>query len=177
MLGVLRSVAPQQSPLNDPPRVKFRTVLGLGAAHKNFESASRPAPCATDGASHHPRRSADTVTSHSLKRNHRRDRSSTVVDPSFFAPVERSQSGSTSTNSEMKNSTAPQSMPTQRRPIRVDNQDGPWTVSVAETPHYASSYSIYIKSEYLVPRVSCSTFFSISFLVAPFRVKRYICGD
>ncbi|OSX66814.1 hypothetical protein POSPLADRAFT_1175504 [Postia placenta MAD-698-R-SB12] len=36
-------------------------------------------------------------------------------------------------------------MPTSRRvPIRVDNQDGPWTISVAENDPY--SYSIYIKT-------------------------------
>lgn len=28
----------------------------------------------------------------------------------------------------------------------MDNQDGPWSVSVAETPYDARSYSLYIKS-------------------------------
>ncbi|EEB97974.1 hypothetical protein MPER_02603 [Moniliophthora perniciosa FA553] len=32
-----------------------------------------------------------------------------------------------------------------RHPVRVD-QDGPWSVSVAESPHDARSYSIYIKT-------------------------------
>lgn len=42
-----------------------------------------------------------------------------------------------------------QSQPARRLPVRAENQDGPWTVSVAETPHEANSYSIYIKSECL----------------------------
>lgn len=42
-----------------------------------------------------------------------------------------------------------QSQPTRRLPVRAENQDGPWTVSVAETPHEPNSYSIYIKSECL----------------------------
>jgi hypothetical protein len=35
-----------------------------------------------------------------------------------------------------------------RPPVRMDAQDGPWSVSVAETPHDARSYSLYIKSEF-----------------------------
>ena len=33
----------------------------------------------------------------------------------------------------------------------MDNQDGPWSVSVAETPYDARSYSLYIKSKSHVP--------------------------
>lgn len=44
-----------------------------------------------------------------------------------------------------KNRNTPQSMPTQRH-LRVEGQDGPWSVSVAETPNDAQSYTLYIKS-------------------------------
>ncbi|KAF8814461.1 hypothetical protein BYT27DRAFT_7250038 [Phlegmacium glaucopus] len=38
-------------------------------------------------------------------------------------------------------------LPSSRRgPVRMDNQDGPWSVSVAETPYNAHSYSLYIKT-------------------------------
>ncbi|KIM82335.1 hypothetical protein PILCRDRAFT_71075 [Piloderma croceum F 1598] len=41
----------------------------------------------------------------------------------------------------------PLDMNTSRRPpVRMDAQDGPWSVSVAETPHDARSYSLYIKT-------------------------------
>jgi len=32
-------------------------------------------------------------------------------------------------------------------PVRLDSQDGPWAISVAEAPHDPSSYCLYIKSE------------------------------
>jgi len=37
-----------------------------------------------------------------------------------------------------------------RGAIRMD-QDGPWSVSVAETPYDAHSFSLYIKSESILP--------------------------
>jgi hypothetical protein len=41
------------------------------------------------------------------------------------------------------------SRPSRRQVLRVDAQDGPWTVSVAENPHHPSSYTLYVKSECL----------------------------
>lgn len=154
MLGVLRSVAPQHQPLTDTPRVKFKTVLGLGAAHRDPATTPAPNTPAADSKLHHSfsRRSVDVRSSHSLKRIHRRGRSS-VVNTSFFEPAAPAQLEPRSTPKEMKNSAAPQSMPTRRLPRRVDNQDGPWTISVAETPHDACSYSLYIKSEFFIRRV------------------------
>jgi hypothetical protein len=34
-----------------------------------------------------------------------------------------------------------------RNPLRMDTQDGPWSISVAESPNDPTTYSIYIKSE------------------------------
>ncbi|PPR05115.1 hypothetical protein CVT24_010090 [Panaeolus cyanescens] len=45
-----------------------------------------------------------------------------------------------------------------RGPVRMDNQDGPWSVSVAETPDDSRSYSLYVKSEFF----SVSLYFSES---------------
>jgi hypothetical protein len=39
---------------------------------------------------------------------------------------------------------------TRRPPVRMNPQDGPWSVSVAETPGDDRSYSLYIKSEFLL---------------------------
>ena len=33
-----------------------------------------------------------------------------------------------------------------RTPLRMDAQDGPWSVSVAESPHDLKTYSLYVKS-------------------------------
>ena len=40
-----------------------------------------------------------------------------------------------------------QPRPARRQVLRVDAQDGPWTVSVAENPHRPSSYTLYVKSK------------------------------
>jgi hypothetical protein len=37
-----------------------------------------------------------------------------------------------------------------RPPVRMNPRDGPWNVSVAETPGDYHSYSLYIKSEFLL---------------------------
>lgn len=34
-----------------------------------------------------------------------------------------------------------------RKPLRMDAQDGPWSISVAENPSDTKSYSIYIQSK------------------------------
>lgn len=47
----------------------------------------------------------------------------------------------------MKSIDTAHNRPIRRPPVRIDAQEGPWSVSVAETPHDAHSYSIYIKSE------------------------------
>ncbi|KAH8987732.1 kinase-like protein [Lactarius hatsudake] len=39
-----------------------------------------------------------------------------------------------------------QTRPPRRQVLRVDAQDGPWTVSVAENPHHPSSYTLYVKT-------------------------------
>lgn len=46
----------------------------------------------------------------------------------------------------MKSIDAAHTRPIRRPPVRIDAQEGPWSVSVAETPHDAHSYSIYIKT-------------------------------
>lgn len=38
--------------------------------------------------------------------------------------------------------------PARRKPLRMDAQDGPWSVSVAETAQDSKTYSIYIQSEW-----------------------------
>ncbi|KAF8523220.1 hypothetical protein JB92DRAFT_3110191 [Gautieria morchelliformis] len=43
-------------------------------------------------------------------------------------------------------SLAPMQYPARRKVLRMDAQDGPWSVSVAENPHDAKTYSIYIQT-------------------------------
>src|SRR5882762_10692474 len=153
MPAVISSIEPQLHDVT-APKTKFKTVLGLGnpAAkdggvgldHK-VEQVRRP--------NYLTRRSTDAARSYSKKRKHRKDRSG-VTDTCFFEPdaiLIPSHDENTDPIPSVENM-KPIDMNTSRRPpVRMDAQDGPWSVSVAESPHNARSYSLYIKSEFHLP--------------------------
>lgn len=148
-----RSTASQTPPV--PSKKKFRTVLGFGAVFKdaetdataeetpNFSSLGRNLAFA--------RKSFDAATSLKTTRRHTPG-SSSIADPSFFAPkaVDIAQTQSSTVNPPTSNMQAIEvtdsRTSSRRQPVHVD-QDGPWSISVAETPHNAQTYSLYIKSE------------------------------
>ncbi|CAL1694869.1 unnamed protein product [Somion occarium] len=148
MLSVLRTAAPAQQPLTEPsPKAKFKTVLGLGANTKENDTAAVQRPSALGRT--HPslsRRSVDTITDWQVKqKKSKADRPSTPDIAFFEQDVVTVSKPNDVPDNEMKNGVAPRAVP-QRRPFRVDGQDGHWTISVAETPHDASSYSLYVKT-------------------------------
>ncbi len=60
-----------------------------------------------------------------------------------------------------------QPRPARRQVLRVDAQDGPWTVSVAENPHRPhrpSSYTLYVKSECPIPYGTFRKFLFVAIL-------------
>jgi hypothetical protein len=127
---------------------KFKTVLGLGNPKDDTVGGHQV------GQPRRPnyltRRSTDAARSYNKKRKQRHDRSS-VTDTSFFEPgaiIIPSTADNSAPIPSVENM-KPIDMNTPRRPpVRMDAQDGPWSVSVAETPHDARSYSLYIKSEF-----------------------------
>ncbi|KAH7886314.1 hypothetical protein F5I97DRAFT_1928170 [Phlebopus sp. FC_14] len=129
----------------------LKSVLGFGASSLN-DSNSLRGRSSVD--TYRPRQSSarasiDTARSYQYKRKARAGRSS-VSDLALF------QSRSPSPHKEhaplnnsvrsMKALDAAPPRPMRRPPVRIDAQEGPWSVSVAETPHDACSYSIYIKT-------------------------------
>lgn len=69
-----------------------------------------------------------------------------VTTLSFFEPdttvhVENTPPSPVMTATQERQARAPR-----RQVLRVDAQDGPWTVSVAENPHHPSSYTLYVKT-------------------------------
>ncbi|KAH7922670.1 hypothetical protein BV22DRAFT_1016856 [Leucogyrophana mollusca] len=152
--------APQQQYI--APKKNFKSVLGFGSLTLKDSAAPNRSRSSVD-TYHHPRQasgraSIDTARSYQHKRKSRAERSS-VTDLSFFASKSSPSPRSTSpqphnvdhsfhNNSvrSMKTLDAAHPRPMRRPPIRVDAQEGPWSVSVAETPHDARSYSIYIKT-------------------------------
>ncbi|TFK42128.1 hypothetical protein BDQ12DRAFT_677671 [Crucibulum laeve] len=168
MPSTVRSTSPHTSnPIQQ--KNKFRTVLGFGP--NTFRDSSD-----TDSPQQQPsantvgrnfsfaRKSIDTTRNYTARRKNRADRLS-VTDISFFqertttSPDITTATTTTSppvsaatqppivdlTIDDMKEVTQPH--PSARRPpVRMDNNDGPWSVSVAETPNDARSYSLYIKT-------------------------------
>jgi hypothetical protein len=153
MPAVVTSAEPQLQDATTS-KTKFKTVLGLGNPVFKDDTVGHGH---TVGQQRRPnyltRRSADTARSYSKKRKQRQKRSS-ITDTSIFEPdaiLIPSHDENTDPIPSVENM-KPIDMNTSRRPpVRMDAQDGPWSVSVAETPHDAQSYSLYIKSEFCPP--------------------------
>ena len=88
----------------------------------------------------------------SRRRRKTRD-SQSIISLSFFEPDSTVHVENTPPSTPPPPMTATperRSRPSRRQVLRVDAQDGPWTVSVAENPHQPSSYTLYVKSECLL---------------------------
>jgi serum/glucocorticoid-regulated kinase 2 len=143
----------QQSP-GSSSKKKFGTVRGIGAAIKDSSGtlSNQISHSWIVGREALPlnRRSRDTPPRYSRRRKHRVQQSS-ATDVEFF---ETTAPGSHNADSfepfivveNMKRFDPSQPRYNRRPPVRMDNQDGPWSVSVAETPHDPQSYSLYVKS-------------------------------
>ncbi|KAH0837846.1 hypothetical protein J3R83DRAFT_6070 [Lanmaoa asiatica] len=130
----------------------FKTVLGFGALSFKDVNPIRGRSSVDTYCPREPsvRASVDTSRSYQYNRKSKAERSS-VTDLTFFesrnsSPHNEHAPHNNSVRS-MRNVDAAPSRSTRRPPVRIDVQEGPWSISVAETPHDARSYSIYIKSE------------------------------
>jgi hypothetical protein len=151
MPAVTASPSPSSKSQIPAPKNKLKTVLGLGTVFKDPE-ASVPPLSSRRGHRYLTRQSVDTTRNFRQRRKHRAERSS-ISDSSFFI-VPPSDTIPSDRNAEPKNNMNSKSLnarPNRRHPLRLDAQDGPWSVSVAETPHRALSYNLYIKSELFDP--------------------------
>lgn len=130
---------PAGTPPNSPPeKPKFRTVLGLA-------SPSKPSFAALHSPDEHsvtpPRPGPDAVATANQRRKGSKakpDRNG-AADDAFFEVLDPKQASPANLKNEP--------LPTRRAPLRMDAQDGPWSVSVAEHPHDKRLYTLYIKSE------------------------------
>ncbi|KAG6380673.1 hypothetical protein JVT61DRAFT_5045 [Boletus reticuloceps] len=130
----------------------FKTVLGFGALSFKDVNLIRGRSSVDTFRPREPsaRASVDTSRSYHYDRKSGVERSS-ITDLAFFesrnpSPHNQHAPHNNSVRS-MKNLDAAPSRSMRRPPFRIDAQEGPWSISVAETPHEARSYSIYIKSE------------------------------
>jgi hypothetical protein len=127
-----------------------RTVLGLSnillQRPDSTQVRSRPTPTKPP---------ASVRTSLSPRRRRKPRAEVNINTLSFFesdSTVHIENASPTSPTPSMTASRERQSRPARRQVLRVDAQDGPWTVSVAENPHRPSSYTLYVKSEYPVTK-------------------------
>ncbi|RDB29452.1 RAC family serine/threonine-protein kinase [Hypsizygus marmoreus] len=149
MPSIVRTTSPQTSHIT-APKNRFRTVLGFSTLSR--DSSDTDPPIRTDSRNlTFTRQSIDTARSYANRRKKRADRGS-VAHISFF---QRDLQSSNTTTFDNNNSivdltlddkmTVDNTLLTRRNHGRVD-QDGPWSVSVAETPHDPQSYSLYINT-------------------------------
>ncbi|OJA13142.1 hypothetical protein AZE42_03651 [Rhizopogon vesiculosus] len=127
----------------------FKSVLGFGSFNRSRSSVDSYLP-------RQPSRiSLDTTRSFQYKRKSRQERPSVtdVSSDSLSSPqhahqehIQNHEHDSNNPVRSMKSIDTAHTRPIRRPPVRIDVQEGPWSVSVAETPHDAHSYSIYIKT-------------------------------
>lgn len=157
----------QPSPQAASPKKKFGTVRGIGAAIKDSSGSlsNQISHSLTVGRDVLPlnRRGRDAPQKYSRRRKNRVQQSS-ATDVEFFETTISSSSPTTDSFEpfvvveNLKPLHPPHSQYPRRPPVRMDNQDGPWSVSVAETPGDPLSYSLYVKSTYAQSPI-CSSFF------------------
>lgn len=144
------SLSPHPSPRSLPSSPKKRrsprAVLGLSNL-----LLQRPSNIQVISEVALPKPPASTRSSSSSTRRRRKPRGelASVTTLSFFEPdttvhVENTPPSPIMTATQERQTRAPR-----RQVLRVDAQDGPWTVSVAENPHRPSSYTLYVKSKSL----------------------------
>lgn len=86
------------------------------------------------------------------KKHKARNERSSVTDTSFFEPEVDPALLSDAAQAKLDSGTmtkaldVPQERASRRKLARMEAQEGPWSVSVADTPYDKNSYSIYIKS-------------------------------
>lgn len=163
MPSIVRTTSPQK--LHVPAsKKKFRTVLGFGQLSRNSSDTESPTtPTSTLGRNTFTRKSIDTARSYANRRKHKADRSNVTAISFFQQESEPTEPQIIDTPPPIVNLAANDmtvdghhSQTSSRRPpVRMDAQDGPWSISVAETPLDARSYSLYIKSKFL-PLISAS---------------------
>ncbi|KAH9070725.1 hypothetical protein EDB83DRAFT_2221807 [Lactarius deliciosus] len=135
--------SPPSVPSSPKKRRTSRAVLGLSNL-----LLQRPSniPVGSDVALPKPPASTRSSSSSTRRRRKPRGASKSITTLSFFEPDSTVHVENTPPSPLMTATQERQTRPPRRQVLRVDAQDGPWTVSVAENPHHPSSYTLYVKT-------------------------------
>ena len=138
-------IQPTRQPIPSRKKTSTRVVLGLSniLLQRTDHTQLRSDPI--------PSKPPIYARSLSTRRRRRKSRESqSIISLSFFEPdstVHVENVPPPPSPQVMTATPERRSRPSRRQVLRVDAQDGPWTVSVAENPHHQSSYTLYVKSE------------------------------
>ena len=140
------------------PKKNLKTVFGIGVVFRDSSDTDTQATETLGRSFLSARQSIDTTRNYSFRRKKNGSDRFGVSNISFFErePTPTDQQPVVDlTIDDMKaiDTNIPHAS-TRRPPLRMDNEDGPWSVSVAESPYDPRSYSLYIKSESISPYVS-----------------------
>jgi serum/glucocorticoid-regulated kinase 2 len=173
MPSIAHTTAPQTSYATHT-KSRFKTVLGFSTTSRNSSDTDTQATSAVIYNSAFTRQSIDTARSYTGGRKTKTDRGS-VTNISFFRPIDNLTPGNRTpvvdlivdldNNMTIENTLSNSSG--MRAPVRMDAQEGPWSISVAETPHDAQSYSLYIKSESITFHLTLSSYSHLGISVPP----------
>ena len=140
------------------PKKNLKTVFGIGVVFRDSSDTDTQATETLGRSFLSARKSIDTTRNYSFRKKKSGSDRFGVSNISFFeresTPTDQ-QPVVDLTIDDMKaiDTNIPHAS-TRRPPLRMDNEDGPWSVSVAESPYDPRSYSLYIKSESISPYVS-----------------------
>ncbi|KAI9444542.1 hypothetical protein H4582DRAFT_2108450 [Lactarius indigo] len=126
--------SPPSVPSSPKKRRTSRAVLGLSNLLLQ-RPTNIPPPASTRSSSSSTRR-----------RRKPRGESKSITTLSFFEPDSTVHVENTPPSPHMTATQERQTRPPRRQVLRVDAQDGPWTVSVAENPHHPPSFTLYVKT-------------------------------
>lgn len=141
-----------------PSKKSLKAVLGFGALSLEDAAPIRGRSSIDTYRPREPivRASIDTTRSLQPKRSSVEVLSNTNIgshsSTSSHAHQPHAPQANANTNTSVRSMNSLDAAPPRamrRHPLRIDVQEGPWTISVAETPHDARSYSIYIKSAFI----------------------------
>ena len=166
------SLLPSRRSLSPSKKSVPRTVLGISNIlfHRPDNSPLRSQPALTK-----PPVAARRSLSTRRRRNPRAEAHNinTLSFLEFDSTIHVENTPPSPSISSMTATQERQTRPPRRQVLRVDAQDGPWTVSVAENPHRPSSFTLYVKSECPFTEELSELFFLFVAMLRPVGVSHF----
>ena len=141
---------------------KFRTVLGLSNTPSPHSTPlpNPPTSLNSKSSTYRGRPSVDVTSQNTyavtFKKHKSRAERASITDSSFYE-IDTTDLPRTPVTANDRSDNMPvldvpsERFTTRRKGLRMDILEGPWSVSVAETPYDKKTFNIYINSTYIFP--------------------------